>query len=143
MIWILDSGSSFNIYNSLQGLQIIKRFGDNERFLNIEDGRTVPVLALGDLKLVFNSNVITLSEYHFCATFLLNVISVSFLAVNDYEISIKNYFCNIIMNDVMIMTVQINNGIYILSQPISVMYTSSKHPIINNVSGLRVMLSIL
>ncbi|XP_038977496.1 uncharacterized protein LOC103699768 [Phoenix dactylifera] len=31
------------------GLQVNKRFEDNERFLNVGDGRTVPVLALEDL----------------------------------------------------------------------------------------------
>ena len=44
--WILDTGSPFHIYNSLQGLQINKRFEQGERFLNVGDGRPVLVLAL-------------------------------------------------------------------------------------------------
>lgn len=104
MTWVLDTGSPYNIYNSLQDLQVTERFGDNERFLNVRDGRTVPVLALGTLKLVFRSNVFILSECHFYPTFLLNVISVSYLAINGYEISIKDYFYNIIMNGVVKMT---------------------------------------
>ena len=40
------------------------------------------------------------------------------------------------MNDVNVMNGQLNNGIYILSQPISVMYMSSKHPKISDVSDI-------
>ena len=80
MTWILDTGSPINICNSLQRLHINRRFQDGERFLNIGDGRSVQVLALGTIKLVFDSHSIILSHCHFCPSFLLNVISVGFLA---------------------------------------------------------------
>ena len=44
---ILDIESLINIYNSLQGLQVRRRFKNNERFLTIGDGRSIPVQALG------------------------------------------------------------------------------------------------
>ena len=40
------------------------------------------------------------------------------------------------MNDVNVMNGQLNNGIYILSQPVSIMYTSSKCPRISDVSDI-------
>ena len=81
MIWILDTDSPVHICNSLQGLQVGERFGDCERFLNIEDGRSVLILALGVIKLVFKSHFIVFNEYHYCLSFLLNIISVGHLAI--------------------------------------------------------------
>ena len=113
--WVLDIESFFNIYNSSQGLQVSRRFKEDERFLNVGDGKSVPVLALGTIKLVFKSNIIVLSECHFCPSFLLNIISVGLLAMYSYEISIKKNNFNIIMNGVNVMNGQLNNSIYILS----------------------------
>ena len=49
--WVLDTGSPYHIYNSLQGLQISRRFKEGERFLNVGDGSRVPILALGIMEL--------------------------------------------------------------------------------------------
>ena len=43
--WVLDTGSPTHICNSLQGLQVRERFKNGERFLNVGDGSSVPVLA--------------------------------------------------------------------------------------------------
>ena len=73
----------------MQDLQLSERFGDGERFLNVGDERSVSVLTLGTIKLVFKSNIIILSEYHFYPSFLLNIISVGLLTMYGYEILIK------------------------------------------------------
>ena len=99
----LTTDSLINIYNSLQGLQISKRFGDSERFLNIGDEKSVLVLALGIIKLVFNSHIIILNDCHYCPSFLLNIIPIGLLAKANYEILIKKSFCDIIFNGVTIM----------------------------------------
>ena len=75
----------------MQGLQICRRFGDSERFSNVRDRRLVLVLALRIIKLVFNSYIIVLSDYYFYPSFLLNIIFVSLLVKNSYEISIKKF----------------------------------------------------
>ena len=85
--------------NSLQGLQVSRRFEEGKRFLNIEDGRLIPILAIGIVKLVFKSNVVVLSKCHFCLSFLLNIIFVDLLTKNNYEILIKKVY-NIILNDI-------------------------------------------
>ena len=100
--WILDTESSINICNSLQGLQVRRRFNNNERFLIIGDGRLVPVQALGVIEFVFESGVVMLNDCHFCPTFMMNVISVGLLAKAGYEILIKENYCNIILNDIII-----------------------------------------
>ena len=73
-IWVLDIRNLFNICNSLQGLQVSRRFEEGKRFFNVGDGR--PALVLGTIKLVFKFNVIVLSECHFYPSFLLNIIFV-------------------------------------------------------------------
>ena len=40
------------------------------------------------------------------------------------------------MNNSVIMKAKLNNDIYILSWPVSVVYTSSKHPRLKNISDL-------
>ena len=97
--WLLGHTSN----NSLQGLQVSKKFKNDERFLNMGDGSQVSIRALGVVELVFKSNSVILSDYHYCPSFLMNIISVCFLAKDDYSLSIKNDSCNIIMNDVTII----------------------------------------
>ena len=69
MTWVLDTESSIYICNSLQDLQVTRRFGKGERFLNVGDGRSVSILALGIIKLVFESHSIVLNEYHYYPIF--------------------------------------------------------------------------
>ena len=69
MTWVLDTESPIHICNSLQDLQITRRFEEGERFLNVRDGRSVSVLALEIIKLVFESQYIILNECHYCPNF--------------------------------------------------------------------------
>ena len=103
----------------MEGLQVSRRFDEGKRFLNVGDGSKVPVLALGITNLVINSYNVILSECHYYPSFLLNIISVGLLAMNSYEFLIKKNICNIILNSVTIFVGQLNNGIYLLSQPVN------------------------
>ena len=91
-----------NICSSLQGLQVTRRFKNNERFLIVGDRRSVPIPALGVIEFVFKSRVVVLNDYHFCPTFIMNVISIGFLSKAGYEILIKENYCVIILNDIII-----------------------------------------
>ena len=44
--WVLDTESPVYICNLLQGLQVSKKFKNDERFLNMRDGNQVLILAL-------------------------------------------------------------------------------------------------
>ena len=66
----------------------------------------------------------------------MSIISIDLLASCGYELSIKGDFCQVILNNIVIVKAELNNGIYILSKPVSIMYTSSKHPRIEYVSDL-------
>ena len=52
--WVLDIRSPIHIYNSLQCLRISRRFKEGERFLNVDDGSQVSILALGVVELFLN-----------------------------------------------------------------------------------------
>ena len=60
--WILDIGSPINICNSLLGLQVSRRFEKGKRFFNVRGRKSVSVLAIGIVKLIFKSNIDVLSE---------------------------------------------------------------------------------
>ena len=100
--WVLDTGNPYHICNSMQGLQVSRRFDDSERFLNVGDGSKVSVPALGIMNLVINSHNVILSECHYYPSFLLNIISVGLLAMYGYQFLIKKNICNIILNSVTI-----------------------------------------
>ena len=53
--------------------------------------------------------------------------------MNSYQFLIKENVCNIILNDVAVLSEYLTNDIYILSQPINVVYKSNKCLRINNV----------
>ena len=99
----------------------------------MEDGSRVPVLALGVMELCFESYKILLSDYHFCPSFLLNVISVGQLAIEGYDFSIKKDILNIIVNDMSVMCGQLSSGIYVLSRPVNVLCTPNKRTKLDNV----------
>ena len=117
----------------MQRLQVSRKFKNSERFRNIRDKNHVSVLALEIIELVFNSNNIILSDYHHCPSFLMNIIFIGLLAKDGFIFSIKSDFCDVIMNDVTIMSGQLRNGIYVLSQSVNVMYTPNKYPKLDNI----------
>ena len=100
------------------------------------DGSLVPVLALGIVELCLESSRVVLSECHYCPSFMLNVISVGQLATEGYEFLIKNDILNIIMNGVTIFCGHLNNSVYMLSQPVNIVYSTSKHPRLDSVSDI-------
>ena len=101
--WVLDIESPFHICNSLQGLQINRKFENDERFLNVGDGSQVSILILRVFELVSKSNSIIFSDYHYYPSFLMNIIFIGLLTKDDYSLSIKSDYCDIIMNDITII----------------------------------------
>ena len=100
---VLNIESPINICNLLQVLQVSRKFQEDQQFQNIGDGSFVPVLALGTLQLAFESSSIMLDDCYFYLSFLMNVISVGLLTKLGYKFIIKDDFCDIIMNDTIIM----------------------------------------
>ena len=80
----------------------------------MKNGNAVSVLTLGVLELFFESYKITLNDCHY-SPFLVNVISIGLLANENYEFSIKNNICSIIVNGLNVLNGSLVNGIYLLS----------------------------
>ena len=55
--WVLDIGSLFKL---LQRLQVSRKIENHKRFLNIGDKNYVPILVLGIIESIFNSNHVVL-----------------------------------------------------------------------------------
>ena len=100
--------------------------------MNVGNGNRVSVLEIGVLSLVFESYTVELVDCHYCPSFIMSIISVGQLASGGYELLIKEDVCQVIMNNSMIIKAKLNNGIYILSWPISVVYMTSKRPRMEN-----------
>ena len=120
----------------MQGLQVSRRYEDGEQSLSVENGSYVSVLTIGVLSLIFDLSTVELVDYHYCPSFIMSIISEGLLASCGCELRMKGDVCQVIMNNSMIIKAKLNNGIYVLSQPVSVMYTSSKHPRLKNISNL-------
>ena len=69
-IWVLNIENSVYICNSLQELQVSRKFKNDKRFLNVGDGSQVSIQTLGVVELIFKSNSVILSDYHYCLLFL-------------------------------------------------------------------------
>ena len=79
--------------------------------MNVGDERAVPVLVIEKVQLILNSNVIILDDYHYCLSFLMNVIFIGFLAKDGYNFSIKKNYYDITMNSITIIRGQLKYGI--------------------------------
>ena len=90
-ILVLNTKSPIHIYDSLQRLQISRKFEKSERLLNVGDERAVLILAIKNVQLVLNSNVIVLDDCHYYPSLLMNIIFIGLLAKDDYNFSI-NFF---------------------------------------------------
>ena len=101
--WVLNTKSPIHICNSLQGLQVSRKFENDERFLNVKNESQISILTLEVVKLVFKSNSVILNDCHYYPSFLMNIISVGLLTKDGYSLSIKNDYCDIIMNDATII----------------------------------------
>ena len=134
--WILDIESPINICNSLQRLQVSRRIESGERFLNVRNESQALVLALETISLYFESCTVILNDYHFCPSFLVNIISVGLMAKDGYELSIKNDICKITLNGSNVMFGQVKNGVYILSHPVIVLYIANKCPRLDKASDI-------
>ena len=69
----------------------------------------------------------------------MSIISIGLLASCGYELSIKGDVCQVIMNNSVIIKAKLKNDIYVLSWPVSVVYTSSKCPRLEHTSDMYLL----
>ena len=104
--------------------------------MSVRNGNRVPVLVIRVLSLIFDLSTVELVDCHYCPSFIMSIIFVGLLASSGYELLIKGDVCQVIMNNSMIIKAKLNNGIYVLSWPVSVVYTSCKCPRLEHISDM-------
>jgi hypothetical protein len=123
--WVLDTGSSFHICNSLQGLQITKRLNKGEVNLQVGNGANVAAVAIGSISLIIpTGKVLVLDNCYYVPKFISNVISISMLDKCGFRIIFNNNICSIYHNDDLYANGCLQRGIYVLP---NVNYNSVLH----------------
>lgn len=86
LLWVLGTGSSFNICNMLQGLQISRKLKKGEVNLQAGNGAKVVVLAVGSISLMLpTGKIFMLDDCYYVTKFVLNIISVSMLNLYGFS----------------------------------------------------------
>ena len=89
--WIIDSGATYHVCNSMQGIRVTKRFRVKEATLRLRDGSRVEASAMRDITLNFNnSKYLVLKDCYYIPVFKRNLISVSRLIRQGYSIYFDN-----------------------------------------------------
>ena len=89
--WIIDSGATQHVCNSMQGLKVTKKFRANEFTLHLGDGSRVEASAMGDVTLNFNNfKYLVLKDCYYIPVFKQNFISISSLIRQGYSIYFDN-----------------------------------------------------
>ena len=114
--WVLDSGSTTHVCNVLQGLRDSRRLARGEVDIRVGNGARVAAVAVGTYALTLEGgNVIELNNCYFVPSINKNIISISRLDNDGYEITQKNNCCFIKYNNVILATASCINGHYILN----------------------------
>ena len=86
--WIVDSGATDHVCNSLQGFRKTRRLSKGEHGLRVGNGARVWAEAVGDLELSFDCNrILFLKDILYVSCFKQNLISVSKLMNHGYSVS--------------------------------------------------------
>lgn len=89
--WWIDSGATTHISVSMQSCLSCRKPSDGERYINVGDGKTVHVEAIGKFKLLLKTEFyLDLNETFIVLSFRRNVISISALDKSSYSCSFGN-----------------------------------------------------
>ena len=95
--WVLDSGSSAHLCTSMQGLEDSRRLRDGDMILHIGNGARVAAVAMETYPLRLPSGLdLVLKDCYYVPAASRNLISVSCLVLEGYEITFFKDHCNIL-----------------------------------------------
>jgi hypothetical protein len=113
--WVLDTGCSSHICNSLQGLRRSRCLNKGEYYLRVGNGARVAAVAVGTFCLDLPSGkTIELNNCYYVPVLIRNIISVSLLLEQGYEIKLKGNGCSISHSGESYGTGKIINGLIVL-----------------------------
>src|SRR5665213_90181 len=111
----LDTGCGTHICNNMQGLRSRRSLIRGEVDLRVGNGARVAALAEGTYDLTLpNGLILVLENCCYVPTLSRNIISVSRLIADGYELVIGTNDCSIRKNDIFFSNVLVENGLYVL-----------------------------
>jgi transposase InsO family protein len=114
--WVLDTGCGTHICSNVQGLQRSRTLARGEVDLRVGNGARVAALAVGTFHLSLPSGlVLELNNCYHVPAISRNIISVSCLDMDGFDISIRNKCCFISRNGILYGEAHINDGLYVLN----------------------------
>ena len=101
--WIVDSGATNHVCCSLQGFKETKRLEDNEFSFSWRNGAVVAAAAVGKLVLNLSHNkFLILRDVYYVPDFGKNLVSVSKLISDGYDLIFNNDGIDILRNNLII-----------------------------------------
>ena len=88
--WIVDSGATNHIYSSLQTLSSSTPLRDGDVSMRLGSGEVVSATAVGKARLEFGNRFLILNNVYFIPGFRRNLISISVLHEQLFNISFYN-----------------------------------------------------
>ncbi|KAI3471446.1 hypothetical protein Pfo_031193, partial [Paulownia fortunei] len=127
--WIVDSGATNHICNTLQGFQVTRELNEGEHTLRVGTGAVVSARAVGIVYLYFRDKKhLVLRNCYYVPNITRNLISVALLFRQGYYVHFSSMAVDIFLNKALICKGCLNNDLYVLKPTDSLLYhtTSNK-----------------
>ncbi|OIT20602.1 hypothetical protein A4A49_37387 [Nicotiana attenuata] len=127
-LWVLDTGSGYDIYKMLQGFKISRRLKKGEVNLQVGNGAKVAAVAIGSISLIIpTSKVLMLDDCYYVPKFVSNIISAYMLDKRGFCINIENGIFSIYYGDNLYVNGHLQHDVYVLPNvnANSIMHVSS------------------
>ena len=113
--WVIDTGSCAHICSNMQTLRDRRTLMKGEVVLKVGNGANVSAVAIGSISLHLPSGlVLVLNNVYYAPSMCKNIISVSCLDMDGFNISISNACCNVSKDGLFYANAFIRNGLYLL-----------------------------
>jgi len=113
--WVIDTGSCAHIISNVQLLKDRKELVKNEMILKVGNGASVAAIAQGSVELQLSSGLnLCLKNVYYVHSISKNIISVSCLDMDNFNINISNSCLSISKNGIFYANAFVRNGLYLL-----------------------------
>ena len=89
--WIVDSGATNHVCNSLQGFQVTRQLNEGEHTLRVGTGVVISAKAVGNVYLYFENKHLVLYDCYYVPDIYRNLISIALLFKQGYSVKFLIY----------------------------------------------------
>ncbi|KAJ4744212.1 Transposon Ty1-GR1 Gag-Pol polyprotein [Rhynchospora pubera] len=113
--WVFDTGSCAHICRNVQVLKSRRRLEKGEVQLRVGNGTCISAMAIGSVDLTLPSGfVLELKDVFLVPSITRNIISISCLDMDGFDVVIKNKLLTLFRNEVRFCDAHLLNGLYVL-----------------------------